>query len=85
MNSETGVSPTRAHQSGAGLGALMTRERKVGNEIFVTIGARHYLQHEPRRRGLGQLGDGERLQFTEDRTNGKKNVPVQGAGPGRRL
>ena len=28
--------------------------------------ARHYLQHEPRRRGLGQLSDGKLLQFIED-------------------
>jgi hypothetical protein len=41
--------------------------------------ARHYLQHEPRRRGLGQLGDGELRQFTEDRTHRKKSVPIQGA------
>lgn len=32
-------------------------------------GTGHHLQHEPRRRGLGQLGDGELLQFDESPTH----------------
>ena len=46
----------------------------------IAQGARHHLQHEPRGRGLGQLGDGELLQFIEDRAHGQEGVPLQGAG-----
>ena len=41
---------------------------------------RHHLQHEPRRRGLGQLGDGELLQLTEDRAHGQQGLPQSRAG-----
>ena len=46
----------------------------------IAQGARHHLQHESRGRGLGQLGDGELLQFIEDRAHGQEGVPLQGAG-----
>ena len=33
------------------------------------------VQHEPRRRGVGQLGNGELLQLHEDRTNRTQGLP----------
>ena len=34
----------------------------------------HHLQHEPCGRGLGQLGNGELLQFAENRKSGMKGL-----------
>ncbi len=41
-------------------------------------GTGHHLQHEPCRRGLGQLSDGELLQLVEDRAHGPEGVPNAG-------
>ena len=50
-----------------------------------TQGTRHHMQHEPSWRGLGQLGHGELLQFTEDRTHCKKSLSDTRAGTCRCL
>ncbi len=43
-------------------------------------GERHYLLDESRWRGVGQLGDGELLQFNEDGANQPQDLPHPGTG-----
>ena len=45
----------------------------------------HRVQHEPRWRGLGQLGDGELLQQLENRTDCTQGLPLARAGQVRRV
>jgi putative transposase len=40
-------------------------------------GTGHHLQHEPRWRGLGQLGHGELLQLAEDRAHSPQGLPTR--------